>query len=102
MITINKIGAIAFLFISIFLVGGCWDEPCKFDNSSTWHSTDSPGIYNCIDVDRECKGSEKCTLFMKGPEDGAEWESTGETHIRRPRGMENKNDDPNSYKCECE
>jgi len=100
-ISINRIGLVAFLFISIFLVGGCWDKPCRFDNSSPWISSTSPGVYNCIDDDNECKAL-KCNLFKKGPEEGAQWESTGESQIPRPRGMNSPTDDPNSYKCECE
>lgn len=100
MTKIIKLGLFSFLLTSAFLLSSC-DEECRFDNSSPWISSSSPGVYNCIDTDNEC-GNKKCTLFKKGPEEGAQWESTGESQIPRPRGMESPTDDPNSYKCECE
>jgi len=100
MFNIIKLSLISILFISVFLFSSC-DEECRFDNSSPWISSDSPGVYNCIDNDNQC-GNQKCTLFKKGPEEGADWVSTGESQIPRPRGMNSPTDDPNSYKCECE
>lgn len=95
-----KLGLFSLLLFSILVLSSC-DEECRFDNSSPWISSDSPGVYNCIDNDNEC-GDKKCTLFKKGPEEGADWVSTGESRIPRPTGMSSPTDDPNSYKCECE
>jgi len=87
------------LLLPVFFLISC-DEPCKFDNTSYWTPSDH-GYYKCLDNDNVC-GSKSCILFVKGPEEGAQWESTGKREIRRPRDMENELDDPNSYKCECE
>jgi hypothetical protein len=100
MISLTRISLVAFLLISICLLSYSCDEPCKFDNSSFWTPQDH-GVYNCIDEDNECKAL-KCNLFVKGPEDGAEWESTGRTQIPRPRDMDDNKDDPNEYECRCE
>ncbi len=101
MFSIIRISLISFFLVSILLFASSCDEPCKFDNSSFWTPQDH-GVYNCIDEDNECGSAQKCNLFVKGPEDGAEWESTGRTQIPRPRDMDSPTDDPNSYKCECE
>jgi len=100
MFNIVKLSLFSFLLISLLLFSSC-DEKCRFDNSSPWISTGSPGVYNCIDNDNECK-DKKCTLFIKGPNAGAQWQSTGVSQIPRPTGMQNPTDDPNSYKCGCE
>jgi len=76
----------------------CDEEECRFDNSSVWTPRDH-GVYNCIG---ECKDGKKCHLFVKEPEAGAQWQSTGRSRIRRPDDMDSPTDDPNSYKCECE
>ncbi len=92
-------GGIVYLGIAAIIglsAAACTDE-CRFDNSSFWTPRDH-GVYNCIG---ECSSGE-CHLFVKGPEEGSEWESTGKSQIPRPKEMESPTDDPNQYKCECE